>query len=83
VLILSWADEAHARSGRWPKQEDGPVQAAPGKKWMNINQALRLGLRGLPGGSSRHVVELEQRLNRPFCLIEHCRQAVSLTSSPA
>jgi hypothetical protein len=50
--ILSWADEEHARTGRWPRQEDGEVQAAPGEKWININQSLRLGLRGLPGGSS-------------------------------
>jgi hypothetical protein len=50
--ILAWADEHRARTGRWPGQAAGPVAAAPGEKWANIEQALWAGRRGLPGGDS-------------------------------
>lgn len=52
-LILSWVDADHAQTGRWPKQCSGPVRSGPaGENWKRIDSALRLGLRGLPGGSS-------------------------------
>jgi hypothetical protein len=51
-LILTWADEHHGRTGRWPKEASGPVQAATGENWKAVSQALTHGLRGLPGGSS-------------------------------
>lgn len=50
--ILSWADAVHTETDAWPTAK-GPAQAipgAPGERWQNVNQALRLGLRGLPGG---------------------------------
>jgi hypothetical protein len=50
--ILAWADAHLAQTGEWPKPSSGPVLADPGEKWLNVNQALRLGLRGLPGGDS-------------------------------
>jgi hypothetical protein len=52
--ILVWADAHRARTGRFPNTEgdSGPVADAPGEKWANIDQALRDGGRGLPGGSS-------------------------------
>jgi hypothetical protein len=50
--ILRWADEYHARAGDWPGTAAGPVPASPEVTWVQINDALRLGLRGLPGGSS-------------------------------
>ncbi|MGH2604633.1 MAG: hypothetical protein ACRDJ9_35240 [Dehalococcoidia bacterium] len=50
--ILQWADEHYQRTGRYPRRDSGPVQWAFGEKWMNIDMALRVGLRGLPGGSS-------------------------------
>ncbi len=50
--ILAWADEHRARTGRWPGQASGPVAAAPGERWANIDQALWSGRRGLPGGDS-------------------------------
>jgi hypothetical protein len=49
--ILAWADAFHAQHGRWPKTSDGAVPGA-GEKWLNLDMALRQGLRGLPGGSS-------------------------------
>jgi len=50
--ILEWADANHARTGQWPRQTSGPVYENRNERWFNINSALRLGQRGLPGGSS-------------------------------
>ena len=48
--ILAWADAHLARTGRWPAAASGPVEGAPGEAWGNIDNALRRGGRGLPGG---------------------------------
>lgn len=58
-LILSWADLHYARTGQWPRETSGAILEAPGETWFNVRQALRLGLRGLAGGSS-----LAQLLNK-------------------
>lgn len=50
--ILEWADFHHRRTGRWPVQASGPVRGAPGEQWKNVDMSLRVGTRGLPGGSS-------------------------------
>jgi ribosomal protein S13 len=50
--ILQWADAHHERTGVWPKQKTGTVQGTLEEKWINIDQALSKGLRGLPKGSS-------------------------------
>jgi hypothetical protein len=50
--ILSWADAHRGRTGAWPLATSGALAAAPGETWAALNMALRLGLRGLPGGSS-------------------------------
>jgi hypothetical protein len=49
-LILSWADEHHAQTGLWPTDASGPVAGMPGQTWAAVNEALREGFRGLPGG---------------------------------
>ena len=46
--ILAWADEHHARTGRWPHYYSGVVRAAPRETWTKLSQALREGRRGLP-----------------------------------
>ena len=48
-LILAWADHHHDHTGKWPKERSGPVLLAKGEFWVNINAALRQGLRGLKG----------------------------------
>jgi hypothetical protein len=58
--ILAWADAYHRRTGAWPTGESGPVAEAPGETWRAVDQALRVGVRGLPGGSSLARL-LEQR----------------------
>ncbi len=59
--ILAWADAHHKRAAEWPGQESGSVQDAPDEKWVAINSALRIGLRGLPGGSSLAQMLTEER----------------------
>jgi hypothetical protein len=49
---LAWADSHRARTGRWPSCTDTQVHGAPGETWVNVNQALLKGLRGLPGGDA-------------------------------
>jgi hypothetical protein len=50
--ILAWADTHHFRTGRWPNATSGQVADAPGEAWEKIDDTLRIGLRGFPGGSS-------------------------------
>src|SRR5262245_4881581 len=48
--VLAWADAHYQRTGEWPVRLSGAVLDAPGEKWANINQLLRVGYRGLPKG---------------------------------
>jgi hypothetical protein len=50
--IRRWAEAHRRRTGDWPSQKDGPVGGAGGETWHAIDEALRRGLRGLPGGDS-------------------------------
>jgi hypothetical protein len=50
--ILAWADAYHERTGQWPRVRSGPIRGVRGEKWVNIDQALRGGARGFPGGST-------------------------------
>ena len=50
--ILAWADAHRARTSRWPGAGTGGVAGVPGQSWAAINEALRRGLRGLPGGDT-------------------------------
>ncbi len=50
--VLAWADAHHARTGNWPGRDAGPVADAAGGTWSGVDTALKLGRRGLPGGSS-------------------------------
>ena len=43
--ILAWADEYRERTGKFPTADSGVVVAKPDEKWVNIDQALRVGLR--------------------------------------
>jgi hypothetical protein len=54
--ILALADAYHARHGRWPTQRSGKVECddgeGAGRTWGAVDQALFLGYRGLPGGTT-------------------------------
>jgi hypothetical protein len=65
--ILAWADAHHARTGRWPRCKDLHVRDDLNEKWCNIDQALRDGLRSLPGGSSLAKLLAERRGVRNHC----------------
>ena len=85
--ILMWADAHHAEKGTWPKTAAGAVLGEPTEKWLQIDMALRLGLRGLPAGDSLaallerergvHDAEARPRLTEAkICrwAEAHCRQ---------
>ena len=50
--ILSRADDHKRKTGNWPTLDSGLIEGATGDTWGGVNAALRLGLRGLPPGSS-------------------------------
>jgi hypothetical protein len=59
--ILAWADAYFKRQGHWPTLYSGPIPGTQGVNWRQVDSALRLGLRGLPGGSSLAQLLAEQR----------------------
>src|SRR5262245_9318480 len=50
--ILRWAVSHRESTGRWPKVGSGSIPGTQGDNWRSVDSALRLGLRGLPGGYS-------------------------------
>jgi len=50
--ILAWADAYYARRRKWPSSRSGKIAGAPGETWSKVENALRAGVRGLPGGNS-------------------------------
>ncbi len=51
-MIHAWARAHREATGRWPDGHAGPVRGVPDENWSAIDAALKLGRRGLPGGSS-------------------------------
>jgi hypothetical protein len=77
--VLAWADEHHARTGKWPSSRSGRIPDSGGEKWKALNRALELGLRGLPGGSSLARLLAERRgkthhLRLPQLALDHILQ---------
>lgn len=62
--ILRWAKRYSAQHGRWPTIKSGRV-AGTSETWARIDDALRRGFRGLPGGSSLARVLGRGYLRRP------------------
>jgi len=59
--IQKWAADHQQKTGKWPTcRGSGEVEGLNGEKWFNIDQALRKGLRGLPGGSSLAMLRVTQ-----------------------
>ena len=50
--VRAWVRRHHAATGRWPMDTSGPVAGVAGETWGAVENALRKGRRGLPGGSS-------------------------------
>ncbi len=59
--VLAWCDAFKGRSGRWPGHGDGAIPEAQGETWCGVEDALRDGRRGLPGGSSLAQLLSERR----------------------
>jgi hypothetical protein len=59
--ILTWVDDHHRLRGTWPISESGSIHGTSGETWKAIDHALRLGMRGLPGGSSLSRLLAERR----------------------
>jgi hypothetical protein len=63
--VLAWADAHRARAGCWPNAFSGPIpEASLGTNWRQVDNALRYGLRGLPGKSSLAQLLAEHRGHR-------------------
>ena len=54
--IIKWADQHHKKTGEWPVIKSGELIDKPGETWANLNSSLYKGHRGLPGGSSLHLL---------------------------
>lgn len=59
--ILNWADEYHHRNRKWPNLHSGLIPGSLGESWRKVDSALRIGLRGLPGGPSLAQLLAERR----------------------
>ncbi len=59
--VLRWADAHHARTGRWPTVDSGPIAEAPGETWRGIHASLVAGCRGVGPGSSLVRLWAEER----------------------
>ena len=59
--ILVWADTWHERTGEWPTADSGLIPDSGGEKWRHISEALKVGTRGLSGGSSLARLLAEHR----------------------
>lgn len=58
--ILAWAQAHFCRTGRWPTSLSGRIPGSVGDNWKGIDYALRVGRRGLSGGSSVAKLLAEQ-----------------------
>src|SRR5205823_5580095 len=59
--ILAWADAFHQRTGHWPRSDSGPIPGTLDERWSAVDNALAIGLRGLPPGSSLARLLAEHR----------------------
>ena len=49
--ILAWADKHKQATGELPRMRSGRIRGTD-ETWAGINHALRIGYRGLPGGTT-------------------------------
>jgi transcriptional regulator with XRE-family HTH domain len=67
--ILAWAEAHKLRHRKWPTIASGPVRYNPSVTWRLIDNALRHGIRGRPGGSSlRRLLAEHWRARNPKAL---------------
>jgi hypothetical protein len=67
--VLAWADAHRRRTGAWPRRSCGTIPQARGRSGSAVQDALRRGLRGLPGGSSlAHLLTRARGVRNPAAL---------------
>ncbi len=54
--VSNWIKSHHRRTGKWPLVNSGLIREAPGESWVGVDWSLRVGRRGLKGGSSLALV---------------------------
>jgi hypothetical protein len=59
--VLQWADDYHKRMNKWPNLHSGRIRESLDDTWRRVDSALRLGLRGLAGGTSLARLLAERR----------------------
>jgi hypothetical protein len=64
--ILQWLDQFHAEFGEWPatRGETRPVPGHPDESWGRVDNALKIGFRGLSGGESLALLLQKERGRR-------------------
>jgi hypothetical protein len=62
--ILAWSDAFFARIGRYPMRTDGKIPGRLALTWGIVDESLKRGCRGLPGGSSLARLLLQRRGRR-------------------
>lgn len=64
--IMRWAVEHRDVEWEWPTASSGPIEWVPGESWRTVDNALRKGRRGMPGGSSleQFLTAHRRKLNR-------------------
>lgn len=62
--ILQWADTFHEQTGQWPNAQSRGAHLPQSESWCGINTALKLGRRGLPGGTSLACLLQDERAVR-------------------
>jgi superfamily II DNA or RNA helicase len=50
--IIAWVNEWRERTGKWPTRDSGLIPNTVDETWAAVDGALKMGTRGLPGGSS-------------------------------
>ncbi len=68
-MILAWADEFHRQRGRFPIHDDGIVPGELTQTWCGIDNSLRSGTRGLPGGDTltKLLVRYRGHRHKRYC----------------
>ncbi|MGH7168992.1 MAG: hypothetical protein ACRELG_01775 [Gemmataceae bacterium] len=82
-MILGWADTHHTRTDHWPNLDSGNVFDTPNENWVNIDAALRMGLRSLPGGSSLAKLLATERGKRNVSVLSALTEEVILSWADA
>lgn len=59
--ILAWADAYFEEHGDWPYNDSGTIRGSDGLTWQKIDASLKVGRRGLPGGSTLSAFLSEHR----------------------